>query len=623
MLDPSLFTELKASGNLPSPKGSALRVMELCQREDMTLPELIHALQVDPTMVGRILKLANSAVFGRIRPVAALTPDVLMSIGVHSVSQIVLAFSLVSDHRHGRCSAFDYENFWSRSLATAVAFQLIGTETRAGAAAELFTVGLLANVGLLAMASIHPDAYARLLEEAGGQNSITLAGLEKHAFGYDHREVAEAMMRDFGLPQMFTDAALSHEAHGRLSQHPESRAQRMVHGLHLAARLAGLCFVENANRMAAYREVLPLAHVLGIPAARLAQIGDEMLREWAEWGRLLKVPVQDMPPFEAIERSAPAPQMLPALVLAQDPALGPELRRLLGEAGYGARLARNPHDALLQFLDAQPALVIADLQADQANGLDFIRTVRQTELGKAAYILVLKAPTEVGLLERALDAGADDALDTPIVGAMLAVRLRAGARLVAEHQRLREEQEQLQRRLLELSIVSQHARQAALTDALTGIYNRRYAMDRLAQEWAEAQRGHRPLAVLMVDIDFFKAINDTNGHDVGDAALCHVADLLRETVRLSDTVCRYGGEEFVVIAPDTAIEGALRLGERLRAAIEHRPLLVAGREVSLTASVGVAERGDTIGNLQRLLKAADDALYGAKRKGRNRVEWIP
>ena len=166
MLDPSLFTELKASGNLPSPKGSALRVMELCQREDMTLPELINALQVDQTMVGRILKLANSAVFGRIRPVAALTPDVLMSIGVHSVSQIVLAFSLVSDHRHGRCNAFDYENFWSRSLATAVAFQLIGTETRAGAAAELFTVGLLANVGLLAMASIHPDAYARLLEEA-------------------------------------------------------------------------------------------------------------------------------------------------------------------------------------------------------------------------------------------------------------------------------------------------------------------------------------------------------------------------------------------------------------------------------------------------------------------------
>ena len=107
MIDPDKFTELKAGGDLPSPKGSALKVLELCQRDNVTLPEIIQVMQVDPVMVGRVLKLANSAAFGRPRPAVALTPDILMSVGIQSVRQVVLAFSLISGNRQGRCPGFD------------------------------------------------------------------------------------------------------------------------------------------------------------------------------------------------------------------------------------------------------------------------------------------------------------------------------------------------------------------------------------------------------------------------------------------------------------------------------------------------------------------------------------
>ena len=175
-------------------------------------------------------------------------------------------------------------------------------------------------------------------------------------------------------------------------------------------------------------------------------------------------------------------------------------------------------------------------------------------------------------------------------------------------------------RLLELAITSQHAREAALTDVLTGLYNRRHAIDRLKQEWAEADRGMRPLAVLMLDIDYFKAVNDSHGHDAGDEALRQVADTLRAISRMSDVLCRYGGEEFLVIAPDTSHDGAIQLAERMRLAVAQRNLMLTTQTVKLTVSLGVAVKGDGIASAERLLKAADEALYRAKQYGRNRVE---
>jgi diguanylate cyclase (GGDEF)-like protein len=628
MIDPNQFIELKASGNLPSPKGSALKVIELCQRDNVTLPEIIHVLQIDPAMVGRILKLANSAAFGRPRPAVALTPDVLMSIGIQSVRQVVLAFSLVSGNRNGLCPGFDYELFWSRSAATGVAAQLLGAATRAAPPAELFTIGLLANIGGMALAALHAERYGELMTQAGGQFSPVLTTLEQKAFGHTHLDVAAAMMRDWGLPKLFTDAVLFHEAPQLADFGIESRSGRLAYCLKLATQLADLCFLPQQERGPEFFKLLPQAKELGIPDGNLIALGDQMLREWKDWSAMLELGVREVAPFSTLEagaesptQAAPeAPRHLNILVVDDDPTVCLLLKKLLTTAGHTVHVARDGHEGLGLALQYQPQLVITDLMMAGHDGLQLIRNLRQTEFGRSIYIMVLTILDDEDKLAEAFDCGADDYLTKPVESKPLLARLKAGMRMIREQQALRQEQEELRRRLLELSIANQRAQEAALTDVLTGLYNRRHAMERLAQEWAESERGHRPLCLLALDIDHFKSVNDKHGHDTGDAALRQFAEILRVYSRMPDVPCRFGGEEFLLIAPDTSLEGALNLAERIRLAVQDKPLLAGEVSLRLTVSIGVAEKSAKHANIDQFIKAADEALYHAKQSGRNRTE---
>jgi two-component system cell cycle response regulator len=166
--------------------------------------------------------------------------------------------------------------------------------------------------------------------------------------------------------------------------------------------------------------------------------------------------------------------------------------------------------------------------------------------------------------------------------------------------------------------------EGALQDPLTGLYNRRHLDDRLGAELAGAQRHGRPVAVLMVDIDRFKEVNDDHGHLAGDEVLKMVAFILRGAVRKEDVLARYGGEEFVVVARETALDGARALAERIRRAVERSRVSWQGRELGATVSVGVTVSAGleefVAGKTERqVLEAADRALYLAKQGGRNRV----
>ncbi|SDE56899.1 sensor domain-containing diguanylate cyclase [Rhodospira trueperi] len=163
-------------------------------------------------------------------------------------------------------------------------------------------------------------------------------------------------------------------------------------------------------------------------------------------------------------------------------------------------------------------------------------------------------------------------------------------------------------------------RSLATTDALTGVLNRRGFVARGRAEWGRCRRYGRSLAVLAVDIDHFKAVNDTHGHDVGDAVLVHVSALCAGGMRTSDLFGRLGGEEFCAILPETSLEAARVLAERLRAGVEHAPCPVSGLMVSVTISIGLAVGAESDATLEALMKRADQALYAAKRNGRNRVE---
>jgi len=221
-------------------------------------------------------------------------------------------------------------------------------------------------------------------------------------------------------------------------------------------------------------------------------------------------------------------------------------------------------------------------------------------------MLVVAEPEQRDLVLRGFDLGANDWLLRPLD----ALELRARAR------------NQIRRKFYQDRLRSDlgHALELALTDPLTGFYNQRY-LSRHLHSLLEAGQPNG-IAVLMLDVDYFKQINDRWGHQVGDAALVLIAQTLRGRVRVFDSIARYGGEEFVVVMPGTGELDALSAAERLRGAIEElRFVPETGLSHPLTVSVGISccPAGDKT-TLERLIQAADQALYAAKRGGRNRVE---
>ncbi|HEY8099431.1 MAG TPA: diguanylate cyclase [Burkholderiaceae bacterium] len=178
---------------------------------------------------------------------------------------------------------------------------------------------------------------------------------------------------------------------------------------------------------------------------------------------------------------------------------------------------------------------------------------------------------------------------------------------------------QLEEKHTELERLATHLQQMATTDSLTGCYNRRYFSELLSKILPGIRRQCAPLAVLMIDIDFFKKINDTYGHDVGDKVICAVAGAIKKTAREADVLARFGGEEFVIALPMTALDAALLAGERIRAAVEKLVIPSAAGEISVTVSVGAASFVVTDDHIDMAIKRSDLALYDAKHGGRNQV----
>ena len=193
-------------------------------------------------------------------------------------------------------------------------------------------------------------------------------------------------------------------------------------------------------------------------------------------------------------------------------------------------------------------------------------------------------------------------------------REREASRIALEsaHSKLEEKHTELER-------LARHLQEMATTDSLTGCYNRRYFAELLSKILPGIRRQGASLAVLMIDIDFFKKINDTYGHDVGDKVICAVADVIKKTAREADVLARFGGEEFVIAMPMTALDAALLAGERIREAVEKLAIQSVAGEISVTVSIGAASFAVTDDHIDMAIKRSDLALYDAKHGGRNQV----
>jgi two-component system cell cycle response regulator len=626
-LDIGKFEQLKATGELPSPKGAALAIIRLTQKEGVSLTDLAHAIKPDPAFVGRLIRAANSARISPTRPVVAI-PDALALLGFPAVRSLALAFSLISDYQSGRCRNFDYQRFWSRSVVCAAALQALTLRTGAAPSEEAFSIGLLARVGSLAMATLFPDRYSVLLGQLTSGDGARLSELERREFVMTHGELTSAMLLDWGLPKVFAETVLYHEFPDQAPFAEGSRRHALVWSLALAQGIGDACLAPESERRAIMPRLFILGSKLGLGADELNQLCNQVAREWQEWGVLLGLPTEALPPFEALNQATAVNANaavdgenppLRILVVDDDPAIRTILRTLLTKAGHQVFEAENGQQGLAKAVEVNAQLVILDWLMPEMDGLEMTQALRQTKLGRSIYILVLTTLEDEEDLIKAFEAGIDDFMSKPLRSRVLAARLRAGQRVVRLQQEIERDREEIRRFATELALTNSRLQEAAMTDFLTGFPNRRYAMERMEQEWAAATRSHRPLACLVVDLDEFKRVNDSHGHDVGDVVLRQTSAALKRGLRAHDVISRTGGDEFLVICPDTTLKAAIACAERVRKSVASTTVVAAGVELHPSISIGVAVRDDGMEVADALIKCADRSLYLAKERGRNGI----
>ncbi len=296
------------------------------------------------------------------------------------------------------------------------------------------------------------------------------------------------------------------------------------------------------------------------------------------------------------------------LIAEDDPISRRLLEVFLARWGYEVAIAASGTEALqvLESKDA-PRLAVIDWMMPGLEGVQVCQKIREHKDRPYTYILLLSARTQKEDLLRGLESGADDYLTKPFDAQELRARLHVGHRIL-----------QLQDGLM---VAGAELLFRATHDSLTGVSNRGVILDVLRRERSRQVRGNGSFGIVLLDVDHFKQVNDTHGHLCGDAVLQEVVRRITATVRAYDTVGRYGGEEFLVVAPSSDASNVLGLAERIRRAVEAHPISTAEGEISITVSLGAAvSSGAAPLDPELMLSTADEALYRAKEGGRNRSE---
>jgi diguanylate cyclase (GGDEF)-like protein len=278
------------------------------------------------------------------------------------------------------------------------------------------------------------------------------------------------------------------------------------------------------------------------------------------------------------------------------------LRDQLEEEGYEVFEAEDGASALVQCAAVRPDAILLDVEMPGLDGREVLLRLKKDARLSDVPVVFLTGRTGTDDMVAGLRAGAHDYLKKPFETAELIARIGGAVRIKRLQDELRERNAQLDH----LSRI----------DALTGCYNRRHIDEQLSHIGGSARRHAQPMALLMIDIDHFKRVNDMEGHLGGDLVLQQLVALLQSTVRAEDVVGRWGGEEFLVVAPQTDLAAGMALGERVRLVVAETPMNVGDHSIFVTVSVGCASGIDVA---ETLLQQADVALYRSKAAGRNRV----
>jgi diguanylate cyclase (GGDEF)-like protein len=540
----------------------------------------------------------------------------------------VLGFGIATGNRAGVCGGFPYDEFWSLSLASGVAAQALSRQLGVGRPAVAFLCGFLYRIGALALSSAFPDEYSSIGATSPIEAMDDLRGLERDRFGIDHVELSHALLLALGFHES-VHGVIAGLASGTSTQGSE------LGPLVLAGeRIACLCTLGEDAREERWLDLVDLRREMNLERDAFSELGDTVIRRWWDWGDRLQIRTQPLPSFYALDHTAVVDRRglglvnlrdrgrdrsLKILVVDDEPTAVLLLRAQLERGGHKVLTATNGSEALSIALQHTPDVVVADWVMPRMDGLELCRALRRCEAGRHLYFFLVTGREEDDDVIEAFDAGVDDFVTKPSTEGLLLARMKAARRVLDLRQQINLDQRLLKRQLTRMSALARQAREAAVTDSLTELPNRRYATRRLSEEWASSERVGSELSLVMLDVDHFKRINDTYGHEVGDDVLRALADVLEGTTRQNEVACRFGGEEFVVICSNTGERGARACGERIRAAIEAQVGPAVGLDQAVTASVGVATRRQGTDDVAEFVRQADRAVYLAKEKGRNRT----
>lgn len=294
------------------------------------------------------------------------------------------------------------------------------------------------------------------------------------------------------------------------------------------------------------------------------------------------------------------------LIVDDSPAIREVVRRVLEKSSMHCIVteATNGVDALRQALSAPFDCVLCDILMPELDGMSFLKQLRAKTNRLELPVVFLTVRESVRDKVAGFRAGASDFLVKPVEPDELIARVETQVRLSRVHKKAR--------------ALADRLKVLVETDPLTGVGNRRQFMKRLAAEFGRAERNRHHFGLLMVDVDHFKNVNDTRGHQTGDLVLTAIARLLTQSARKYDTVCRVGGEEFAVLLPEVAKEGVLVVAERVRRAIEEARAPDGMELVTVSVGVAMGPKGEG-DHAEAVLKRADTELYRAKDAGRNRI----
>jgi diguanylate cyclase (GGDEF)-like protein len=494
LLSLELEQKLKTCRRLPSPPTYALQVIDLVNDPEVDIAQAVKVFSLDPAIVGKILRMANSPLYANQRSVDTLQMAILL-LGLNATISLALSFSLVTGLRQDDQEAkLDHSLYWKRAGLAAAASRVLGRFCELRSLEELFIAALLQDIGMLALDRLYPDLYA---DSALNQlHHPQVVEHERQQLGCSHATVGGWLLSQWCLPERLHSAITSSEDPLEVTgDHEQRKFRGCVAG---AAALANLLLNGGKD------------HTLKDTA--------EKLEKW------LGISNDDLP------------------------------------------------DLLAQM---QPVLTEVD-------------TLFDMNISKHVH------PEE--LIDMALEG-----------------QLQANIQLC-------QEVEQLKDGTMSLESQYEQLEQSSQRDGLTQLYNRSFLDECLSKMFDQSLRDESALTLGFLDLDHFKHVNDTYGHPVGDLIIKAAAEILMAQVRRSDVVGRYGGEEFLIVLPDTPSDGAKDVFQRILGAFrETRHVIAADQQISVTASLGIATHSPEhpFPGILALIKAADEALYHVKEHGRN------